>query len=119
MPSKRKFIDEHKDWVWGILEGSFRRIENYQPSARKWRNAALKGFISSKELATEVLPHLLTCVEEDVLKHIGKTISKAPEDFNLHLNLKRILAGRTKTVLDGENIDMATAEAFSVRLAMF
>jgi 2-oxoglutarate dehydrogenase E1 component len=106
-------VDEHKSWVWGMLEESFLRSKDYQPSAKEWLTSAWNGFKSPKELATEVLPHPPTGVNEDVLKKIGETISEAPKGFNVHKNLKRILAGRTKTVLEGKNIDMSTAEALA------
>ena len=106
-------IDEHKKWVWGMLEESFARSKDYQPTAKEWLTSAWNGFKSPKELATEVLPHLPTAVEAETLKHIGEKIGGAPEGFHVHKNLKRILAGRTKTVVEGENIDMATAEALA------
>lgn len=106
-------IDEHKAWVWGMLDESFNRSKDYQPSAKEWLTSAWNGFKSPKELATEVLPHLPTAVEASTLTHVGEKIGNAPEDFTVHRNLKRILAGRTKTVVDGKNIDMATAEALA------
>jgi 2-oxoglutarate dehydrogenase E1 component len=83
------------------------------PNSKEWLTSAWNGFKSPKELAEEVLPHLPTAIEESQLKHIAEKIGSAPEDFNVHKNLKRILAGRTKTVTDGKNIDMATAEALA------
>jgi 2-oxoglutarate dehydrogenase E1 component len=106
-------VDEHKSWVWGMLEESFTRSKDYQPTAKEWLTSAWNGFKSPKELATEVLPHLPTAVDEATLKHIAENIGNAPEDFTVHKNLKRILAGRTKNVVDGKNIDMATAEALA------
>jgi len=106
-------IDEHKRWVWGMLEESFERSKDYQPSAKEWLTSAWNNFKSPKELATEVLPHLPTAVDEETLKDIGKIIGNAPEGFQVHRNLNRILKGRTKTVTDGENIDMATGEALA------
>jgi 2-oxoglutarate dehydrogenase E1 component len=106
-------VEEHKAWVWGMLEESFNRSKDYQPTAKEWLTSAWNGFKSPKELATEVLPHLPTAIEESQLKHIAEKIGNPPEDFNVHKNLKRILAGRTKTVVDGKNIDMATAEALA------
>jgi 2-oxoglutarate dehydrogenase E1 component len=64
-------------------------------------------------LATEVLPHLPTSVDEATLKHIANTISAAPEGFHVHRNLQRILANRKKTVEEGKNIDWSTAEALA------
>jgi 2-oxoglutarate dehydrogenase E1 component len=106
-------IDEHKAWVWGMLDESFNRSKDYQPTAKEWLTSAWNGFKSPKELATEVLPHLPTAVEASKLEHIAEKIGSAPEDFTVHRNLKRILAGRTKTVTEGKNIDMATAEALA------
>jgi 2-oxoglutarate dehydrogenase E1 component len=106
-------VDEHRKWVWGMLEESFVRSKDYVPSAKEWLTSAWNGFKSPKELATEILPHPPTGVDGDVLKQIGSVIGSAPEGFNVHRNLKRILSTRSKTVLDGQNIDMPTAEALA------
>jgi 2-oxoglutarate dehydrogenase E1 component len=107
-------IDEHKKWVWGMLEESFEKSKHYEPTSKEWLTSAWDGFKSPKELATEVLPHLPTAVEADQLKHIANVIGQGPDDkFNIHRNLKRILANRSKTVNEGKNIDMSTAEALA------
>ncbi|KAK6332719.1 2-oxoglutarate dehydrogenase E1 component [Orbilia brochopaga] len=106
-------INEHKQWVWGMLEESFAKSREYQPSSREWLTSAWNGFKSPKELATEVLPHLPTAVPEATLKHIANVISAAPADFNVHNNLKRILNSRKKTVDEGTGIDWSTAEALA------
>ncbi|KAK5113778.1 2-oxoglutarate dehydrogenase E1 component [Meristemomyces frigidus] len=106
-------IDEHKKWVWGMLEESFARSKDYQPTAKEWLTSAWNGFKSPKELATEVLPHLPTGLPVETLKHIGDVIGTAPEGFTVHKNLKRILANRSKTVNEGKGIDMSTAEALA------
>lgn len=106
-------VNEHKAWVWGMLEESFSRSKDYQPTAKEWLTSAWNGFKSPKELATEVLPHLPTAVEKDVLETVAEKIGGAPEGFTVHRNLKRILQNRTKTVTEGKNIDMATAEALA------
>lgn len=106
-------IEEHKKWVWGTLEESFARSKDYQPTAKEWLTSAWNGFKSPKELATEVLPHLPTAVETERIEKIGKIIGEAPEGFNVHRNLKRILSNRTKTVSEGKNIDMSTGEALA------
>lgn len=103
-------IDEHRRWVWGMLEESFARSKDYQPTAKEWLTSAWNGFKSPKELATEVLPHLPTAVEQQKLKHIAEKTCAPPEDLNVHKNLKRILATRKKNVDEGKNIDMATGE---------
>ncbi|KJX92554.1 2-oxoglutarate dehydrogenase e1 component like protein [Zymoseptoria brevis] len=106
-------VDEHKKWVWNTLEESFEKSKDYTPTAKEWLTSAWHGFKSPKELATEVLPHLPTGIKAETLKHIAKVIGEPPEGFNVHRNLKRILANRTKSVNEGKNIDMSTAEALA------
>lgn len=106
-------IEEHKQWVWGMLEESSNRSKDYQPTAREWLTSAWNGFKSPKELATEILPHEPTAVNPDTLKHIATVIGHPPDDFKVHKNLKRILNNRTKVVHEGKGIDMATAEALA------
>ncbi|KAL2839975.1 thiamine diphosphate-binding protein [Aspergillus pseudoustus] len=106
-------IDEHKKWVWGMLNDSFDRSKDYQPTGKEWLTSAWNGFKTPKELATEVLPHLPTAVEPAVLNSVADKISGAPDGFTMHRNLKRILANRKKTVEEGQNIDWATAEALA------
>ncbi|EJT72030.1 2-oxoglutarate dehydrogenase [Gaeumannomyces tritici R3-111a-1] len=106
-------IEEHKQWVWGMLEDSFSKSKDYQPTSKEWTTSAWNGFKSPKELASEVLPHSPTGVDKQTLEHIGEVIGTAPEGFNLHRNLKRILTARTKSVHEGKNIDWSTAEALA------
>jgi 2-oxoglutarate dehydrogenase E1 component len=107
-------VEEHKKWVWGMLEDSFTKSKDYQPTSKEWTTSAWNGFKSPKELATEVLPHMPTAVQKDRLDHIAKIIGEVPEGFAVHRNLKRILAGRTKAVQEGgKNIDFPTAEALA------
>ena len=106
-------IEEHKKWVWGMLNDSFDRSKDYQPTGKEWLTSAWNGFKSPKELATEILPHNPTGVPADELRLIGDKIGGAPEGFTVHRNLKRILAGRKKTIDEGKGIDMSTAEALA------
>ncbi|KAG7879134.1 hypothetical protein KL937_003547 [Ogataea polymorpha] len=106
-------INEHKQWVWNTLEESFGKSKDYKPDSREWLTTPWEGFKSPKELATEVLPHLPTAISEEKVKHIGKVVSTAPENFNLHRNLKRILGNRLKSIESGQGIDWSTGEALA------
>ena len=106
-------VEEHKKWVWGMLEDSFAKSKDYQPNSKEWTTSAWNGFKSPKELKEEILPHNPTGVNATTLEHIGTVIGTAPEGFNIHRNLKRILANRVKTVNEGKNIDWSTAEALA------
>ncbi|KAF9032737.1 Transketolase, pyrimidine binding domain-containing protein [Panaeolus papilionaceus] len=80
-----KDIEEHKKWVWGMMEKAA---------------AAAKDYI----------PHQ---TDSDTLKRVGKAISSYPTNFTPHRNLARILTARGKTVEEGTNIDWSTAEALA------
>jgi 2-oxoglutarate dehydrogenase E1 component len=107
-------IEEHKKWVWQLLEDSFDKSKDYQPTSREWLSSAWEGFKTPKELATEILPHLPTAVDEQTLREVGKIASSWPEGFNVHRNLKRILNTRLKTIEEGKNIDWSTGEALAL-----
>ncbi|KAF7967902.1 hypothetical protein HWV62_32577 [Athelia sp. TMB] len=108
-----KDIDEHKKWVWGMLEKAAAAAKDYVPTSKEWLSASWQGFPSPRQLAEETLPHRATGTGEDVLKRIGKAISTTPSGFTPHRNLARILTTRGKTVEEGKNIDWSTAEALA------
>ena len=108
-----KDIDEHKKWVWGMLETAADGAKDYVPTSKEWLSASWPGFPSPKELAEEVLPVRATGVDEGILKNVGKVVSSYPPDFNVHNNLARIIKNRGKAVEDGEGIDWSTAEALA------
>ncbi|PPQ71885.1 hypothetical protein CVT26_007009 [Gymnopilus dilepis] len=108
-----KDIEEHKKWVWGMMEKAAAAAKDYVPSSKEWLSAAWQGFPSPKELAERTLPTRPTGSDEETLKRIGKAISSYPAGFTPHRNLARILATRGKTVEDGTNIDWSTAEALA------
>jgi 2-oxoglutarate dehydrogenase E1 component len=99
--------------IWGQLEDTFAKSKDYKPTSKEWLTSSWNGFASPKDLATKVLPHLPTAVGFDTLKEIGKAISSYPKDFNIHPNLKRIIANRGKSVIDNTGVDMSTAEALA------
>ncbi len=108
-----KDIDEHKKWVWGMLETAADGAKDYVPTSKEWLSASWSGFPSPKQLAEQVLPVRATGIDEAILKHVGKVVSSYPPDFNVHSNLARIMKNRGKAVEDGEGIDWSTAEALA------
>ena len=106
-------IEEHKKWVWGMLEKAAEGAKDYIPTSKEWLSSSWQGFPSPRELAENTLPTRPTGVDADTLKRIGRAISSYPQGFIPHRNLARIIATRGKTVEDGQNIDWATAEALA------
>ncbi|PPR07689.1 hypothetical protein CVT24_003898 [Panaeolus cyanescens] len=108
-----KDIEEHKKWVWGMMEKAAAAAKDYVPTSKEWLSAAWQGFPSPKQLAERTLPSRATGADVDTLKRVGKAISSYPTGFTPHRNLARILAARGKTVEEGTNIDWSTAEALA------
>lgn len=108
-----KEIDEHRQWVWGMLEKAADASKDYKPSAREWLSSSWDGFPSPSELAERVLPMHPTGIPEETLKKLGDVISSFPDGFTPHKNLARIIATRGKTVSEGKNIDWSTGEALA------
>jgi 2-oxoglutarate dehydrogenase E1 component len=108
-----KEIDEHRQWVWGMLEKAQDAAKEYKPSAREWLSSSWEGFPTPKELAENVLPHHPTGTDEHTLKRVGDVISTFPEGFTPHRNLARIISTRGKTVSEGQGIDWSTAESLA------
>ncbi|KAH0586487.1 hypothetical protein H2248_007719 [Termitomyces sp. 'cryptogamus'] len=108
-----KDIEEHKKWVWGMLETAAAAAKDYVPTSKEWLSASWQGFPSPKQLADQTLPTRATGSDEATLKRVGKAISQWPTGFTPHKNLARILTTRGKSVEEGKNIDWSTAEALA------
>jgi len=108
-----KDIEEHKKWVWGMLEKAASAAKDYVPSSKEWLSASWPGFPTPRQLAEQTLPTRQTGSDGETLKRIGRAISQYPAGFTPHRNLARILATRGKTVEEGHNIDWSTAEALA------
>ncbi|KAK2465394.1 hypothetical protein APHAL10511_002748 [Amanita phalloides] len=108
-----KDIEEHKKWVWGMLEKAAEAAKDYVPSGKEWLSASWPGFPSPKQLAEQTLPTRSTGTDPDTLKRVGKAISSWPSGFTVHNNLARILRTRGKSIEEGNSIDWSTAEALA------
>ncbi|KAJ4493227.1 oxoglutarate dehydrogenase [Lentinula lateritia] len=108
-----KDIEEHKKWVWGMLEKAAAGAKDYVPTSKEWLSASWQGFPSPKQLADQTLPTRATGSDEATLQRIGRAISSYPNGFTVHRNLGRILQTRGKTIEEGKNIDWSTAEALA------
>ncbi len=91
------------------LETAFESANNYKPNKADW----LEGKWSGLNLAGKGARRAETGVSTDVLRDIGKVLTEAPDGFNLHRTLKRVLNAKAKMFDDGAGFDWATAEALA------
>jgi len=92
-----------------------REVEtNYEPSTREWPKPAWNDFKSPKELATEILTHNPTSVDENAVEIIADKVSEVRDGFLIHKNLKRPLASQKKPLGGRRNIDWFTAKPLAI-----
>jgi len=108
-----KDIEEHKKWVWGMMEKAAEAAKDYVPTSKEWLSASWPGFPSPKQLAEQTLPTRKTGSDLDTLKRVGRAISSWPSGFNVHKNLARIIRTRGESIEEGNKIDWSTAEALA------
>jgi 2-oxoglutarate dehydrogenase E1 component len=109
-----KETEDHKTWVWNMLESAFEKSKDYKPTSTEWLSSSWAGFASPKDLKERVLEARQTGVDLDIIRKVGGIIGSYPADFEVHKNLARILKTRSKTVVeDGKGIDYSTAEALA------
>lgn len=107
-------IESMKSRIWSILEENYDASKTYKANSVEWVSSNWPGFKAPAELREETVVTQPTGVEPEILKHIGRvTGSFPPKDFRVHPNLAKILKSRTSSVVDGEGIDYATAEALA------
>merc|ERR1719458_1568693 len=89
---------------------NFRQIESYQPQRNN-----LKGQWSGMREPQPIVTDWDTGLSSDVLKFVGARSVKAPEDFNLHPQLKKTqVEARLKKLEAGTGLDWGTCEALAM-----
>jgi len=108
-------VDEMRSDFRAHLESEFSAADHYKPNKADW----LDGRWSSIGFAEDEARRGNTGVELDILRDIGRRITKVPGDFNAHKTVKRLLDRRHEMIERGTGIDWAMAEhlAFGTLLA--
>ena len=108
-------VDKMRSDFRAHLESEFSAADHYKPNKADW----LDGRWSSIGFAEDEARRGNTGVELDILRDIGRRITKVPGDFNAHKTVKRLLDRRHEMIERGTGIDWAMAEhlAFGTLLA--
>ncbi len=91
------------------MEQDFEAASGYKPNKADW----LEGRWEGLEIARGEARRGDTSVKPRTLKRIGKVLTEAPQDFNLHRTIQRQLKTKRDIINSGEGIDWATAEALA------
>jgi len=91
------------------LDAAFQASESYKPNKTDWLEGAWEGIEAGKGCDRNGS----TGVGIDLLREVGRGLTRTPAAFNPHRKLVRQFKGKAEAVEKGENIDWATAEALA------
>jgi 2-oxoglutarate dehydrogenase E1 component len=102
---KPEFLNERLQHYMSILEAQhlIARTENFK--AEEWDAYGWKAIFNLEKNQTGV--------DRQILKDIGTAITVLPENLHAHKSIKKIYEDRHKSIVDGKNIDWATAESLA------
>ena len=98
------------DWR-ARLDAELEAGSGYKPNKADWLDGKWAGFKSADQ--EEDARRGVTGVDVNVLKDIGRKITKVPDGFRVHRTIQRFLENRAKAIDNGVGIDWATGEALA------
>ncbi|MDA9632763.1 2-oxoglutarate dehydrogenase E1 component [Pelagibacteraceae bacterium] len=98
-------ISDFKDF----LDNEFELSKSYKPNKADWLDGTWTGI---KTASIDARRGKTSSTEDDI-KILAKEIHTLPEDFTPHKRIKKIYNDRHQSIIDGINIDWATAEALA------
>ena len=101
----KKKISDFKEF----LDNEFELSKSYKPNKADWLDGTWTGI---KTASIDARRGKTSSTEDDI-KILAKEIHTLPEEFTPHKRIKKIYNDRHQSIIDGINIDWATAEALA------
>ena len=98
------------DWR-ARLDAELEAGSGYKPNKADWLDGKWAGFKSADQ--EEDPRRGVTGVDVNILKDIGRKITRVPDGFRVHRTIQRFLDNRAKAIDNGVGIDWATGEALA------
>ena len=92
-----------------FLDNEFELSKSYKPNKADWLDGTWTGI----KIASIDARRGKTSSTADDLKRLAKEIHTIPEGFTPHKRIKKIYNDREQSIIEGKNIDWATAEALA------
>ncbi|WP_128253310.1 2-oxoglutarate dehydrogenase E1 component [Falsirhodobacter deserti] len=102
-------IEDMKAQFQSMLNGEFESSKDYKPNKADW----LDGRWKHLNREGEEYQAGQTAIAPDTMAEIGKALTTAPEGFELHKTVSRLLDAKKKMFETGTGFDWATAEALA------
>ncbi|KAJ5156104.1 hypothetical protein N7492_008907 [Penicillium capsulatum] len=100
--------------VWGKMSASLDTSKSPEGLEREYLTAPPNGMKTPAEVSREVLPQESTAVTRGVFDKVASNLGIPDEPFQVHKSLNRILKRRQQSLVEGQDIDWATAEALAI-----
>jgi 2-oxoglutarate dehydrogenase E1 component len=104
-------VDKAKAGWRARLDAELEAGSGYKPNKADWLDGKWAGFKSADQ--EEDPRRGVTGVDVNILKDIGRKITKVPDGFRVHRTIQRFLENRAKAIDNGVGIDWATGEALA------
>ena len=103
-------IEDMKAAFQSKLNAEFEAGKEYKPNRADWLDGRWKS-LTTKDLDNYQRGE--TWIKPETLAEIGTALSRAPEGFDLHKTVVRLLESKAKMFETGKGFDWATAEAMA------
>ncbi len=104
-------VDEMRQSFRDRMETEYESGQAYKPNKADWLDGRWSGIKATRDY--DDARRGKTGVPIERLKALGEKIASAPDSFNVHRTVKRLLDNRRKMVEDGQNLDWAMGEALA------
>ncbi|KAJ5770189.1 uncharacterized protein N7511_002240 [Penicillium nucicola] len=107
-------IETTKGNVWSKMSESLANSKKAQHLDREYITAQWEDMKRPEEVSQEVYSAQPTAITANVVSMIASKIGVPKKPFTVHKSLSRILQRRQETLIEGNEIDWATAEALAM-----
>ncbi|KAJ5479822.1 DehydrogenaseE1 component [Penicillium desertorum] len=110
----REEVTQMEAEVWTKLSESLANSQSPQSLEREYLTTQWQDMKRPDEVSQEVFPAKSTSITQDVVDTVASKMGVPEQPFTVHKSLRKILQKRQQSLMDGREIDWATAEALAV-----
>ncbi|MGB7407626.1 MAG: 2-oxoglutarate dehydrogenase E1 component [Pontixanthobacter sp.] len=95
-----------------LLQGEFDAAKDYEPSKADWFGGRWSG-LSKPADPEHARRNVETAIDKKLFDSLGRTLTKVPDDHDIHKTLGRVLKAKGEMFESGTGFDWATGEALA------
>ncbi|KAJ5097363.1 Dehydrogenase E1 component [Penicillium angulare] len=106
-------VEQMKRRAWNELTESLENSKSPRGIDREYLTSQWESMKSPSEVSQHVLPEKSTAITQGAIDSVARQLGVPANPFEVHNSLKRILKKRQQSLVEGQDIDWATAEALA------